>query len=69
LHPDTSLDYHPQGPGWSAAGPLRTIPEWVRKGGSSPVGRTTWVLWKFYDGDATLLPSGLLGPVKILGVD
>jgi hypothetical protein len=65
LYPDPSLDYHPQGPAWSAAGPLQTIPEWVRNGGSSLVGRTTWVLWKFYGGDEPLLSSGLLGPVKI----
>ncbi|AKJ63599.1 glycosyl hydrolase [Kiritimatiella glycovorans] len=68
MHPDPSLDYHPRGPNWSAAGPLQHIPDWVREGGESPVGRTTFVLWKFYDGEAPLLESGLMGPVELLPV-
>lgn len=66
LHPDPGLDYHPRGPAWSAGGPLRKIPEWVRNGEPSPAGRTTWLLWRFYGGDETLLPSGLLGPVRLV---
>jgi hypothetical protein len=65
MHPDPSLDYDPNGPTWSAAGPLRSIPDWVREGKRSPVGRTTFVLWKFYDADSPLLTSGLLGPVTL----
>ena len=66
LHPDPELDYSPNRPGWSAAGPLATLPDWVRNGGRSPVGRTSFVLWGFYGGDEPLMESGLLGPVKIM---
>jgi hypothetical protein len=64
LHPDPSLDYMQIGGIWGV-GPHRTIPQWVRDGGSSPVGRTTWILNKFYSADSPLLPSGLLGPVRL----
>jgi hypothetical protein len=65
LHPDPSLDYSSQCPPWSAGGPLKTIPGWVKSGGKSPAGRTTFLLWKFYGGDEPLLESGLLGPVTL----
>ena len=65
LHPDPSLDYSAQCPPWSAGGPLKTIPDWVKSSGKSPVGRTTFLLWKFYGGDEPLLESGLLGPVTL----
>jgi hypothetical protein len=48
---------------------VEAIPEWVRNGGASAAGRTTWVLWKFYGGDEPLLPSGLLGPLRILVIN
>lgn len=64
-HPDPGLDYSKQGAPWAAGGPLKTIPDWVKAGGKSPVGRTTFLLWKFYGGTEELLPSGLLGPVTI----
>ncbi|MCF7864629.1 MAG: hypothetical protein K9L89_07560, partial [Kiritimatiellales bacterium] len=51
LHPDPLLDYSSQCPSWSAGGPLKTIPDWVKSGGKSPAGRTTFLLWKFYGGD------------------
>lgn len=69
LHPDPELDYLPYGNWgreWIAGGPLTSIPDWVKNGGKSPVGRTSFVLWKFYDGDdSKLLKSGLIGPVII----
>lgn len=65
LHPDPALDYTKQKPSWAAGGPIKTIPDWVKANGKSPVGRTTFLLWKFYGGDEELLPSGLLGPVKL----
>ncbi len=65
LHPDPSLDYMQIGGIWGV-GPQKTIPQWVRDGGSSPVGRTTWILNKFYSADSPLLPSGLLGPVRLV---
>jgi hypothetical protein len=41
----------------------------VREGKPSPTGRfafTTWELWKK---DASPIPSGLLGPVRLVPVD
>jgi len=64
LHPDPSLDHTTIGGVWGV-GPQQYIPEWVREGTGSPVGRTTWILNKFYDADSPLLPSGLLGPVTL----
>ena len=64
LHPDPSLVYGPKSPAW-AGGDIQSIPEWVKNGGTSPIGRTTFVTFRFYDADSPLLPSGLLGPVVI----
>ena len=50
---------------WNAEGSLTEWPEWFVKGEKSPTGRiafTTWKLWKKGD---SLLPAGLLGPVKL----
>jgi hypothetical protein len=60
LHPDSSLVYSGR-----SVGVIRTIPEWVKTGGASPVGRTTFVAYRYYDEDSPLLPSGLFGPVEI----
>ena len=40
-------------------------PDWVKSGGVSPVGRTTFLLRDAYQGDEKLLQSGLLGPVTV----
>ena len=42
------------------------IPKWVKEGGKSPTGRATFTTWKHWDKDDELLPSGLIGPVRIL---
>jgi hypothetical protein len=50
-------------------GTLKEWPQWVREGKPSPTGRfafTTWELWKK---DASPIPSGLLGPVRLVPVD
>jgi hypothetical protein len=65
LFPDPALDYSKQKPPWAAGGPIKSIPDWVKANGKSPLGRTTFLLWKFYGGGENLLPSGLLGPVKL----
>ena len=44
------------------------LPDWVKKGEKSPTGRFTFTTWKHWDKADTLLPSGLLGPVKLCGV-
>ena len=50
-------------------GTLKEWPQWLSEGKPSPTGRftfTTWRLWK--KGDA-LVPSGLLGPVRLLATE
>ncbi|MEI7946546.1 MAG: glycosyl hydrolase [bacterium] len=65
LHPDPSLDYGKNRKKGTENGPLKTIPDWVKHGGKSPVGRTTFILRKAYNGSEPLLESGLLGPVTL----
>jgi hypothetical protein len=40
-------------------------PKWLLEGRASPVGRRTFATWKHWSKDSPLLPSGLLGPVKL----
>ena len=45
---------------------MKEWPQWMNEGKTSPTGRytfTSWRLWK--EGDA-LVPSGLLGPVRLM---
>jgi hypothetical protein len=44
---------------------IREIPQWVNEGKSSPTGRYTFTTWKHWSKHDELLPSGLIGPVKI----
>ncbi|MBO7720883.1 MAG: hypothetical protein J6T01_00600 [Kiritimatiellae bacterium] len=44
---------------------LKKIPEWVKAGKPSPTGRCTFTTWKHWDKHDALLPSGLLGPVRL----
>jgi hypothetical protein len=47
--------------------PLARIPDWLQKGTPRPSsGRQTLTTWKFYEKDAPLLPSGLIGPVRLM---
>ncbi len=50
---------------WSD-GMLKEIPQWVREGKRSPTGRYTFTTARHHTKDSPLLPSGLLGPVRIL---
>jgi hypothetical protein len=48
-------------------GNLAAWPEWFAKGQSRPTSeRFTFTTWKHYIKDSPLLPSGLLGPVRIM---
>jgi hypothetical protein len=48
-------------------GRLVRWPDWLLEGKPRPsAGRLTFATWKHYDKDSPLLPSGLLGPVRIL---
>ena len=56
LPPDA--EYRPDG---SLAG----IPAWVPEGKASPVGRNAFATWRHWRKEDKLLPSGLVGPIKI----
>lgn len=64
FHPDTTYQY---GRGrLTTLGSMKSIPEWVQNGGKSPVGRTTYIPYWFYDGTEPLFESGLIGPVRLV---
>ena len=44
---------------------IKDMPEWVKNGEKSPVGRFTFTTWHHWKKDDSLLPSGLLGPVAV----
>ena len=47
---------------------VKEIPQWVKEGKPSPTGRHTFTTWKHWDKNDRLLPSGLVGPVKLYAV-
>jgi len=52
---------------YARGGNLSRWPEWLVKGEPRPSARRlTFSTWKHYDKNSPLLPSGLLGPVKVL---
>ena len=54
---------------YARGGNLARWPDWLREGKPRPSARRlTFSTWKHYDKDSPLLPSGLLGPVKVLGI-
>ncbi|MBI2433880.1 MAG: glycosyl hydrolase [Candidatus Hydrogenedentes bacterium] len=46
-------------------GTLKAWPQWLLEGKSSPTGRQTFSSWRHWSKDDALLPSGLLGPVRV----
>lgn len=51
---------------WSNGGPPKQWPEWLLEGRPRPVKeRVTFTTWHHYNKESPLLPSGLLGPVKL----
>ncbi|MBI4892672.1 MAG: hypothetical protein HY821_18755 [Acidobacteria bacterium] len=56
----------PEDAEWNEKGRLKAWPQWLLDGRSSPTGRITFTHVRTYSKDAPLLPSGLLGPVRIL---
>lgn len=48
-------------------GTLKAWPAWLKSGAKSPTGRSTFATWRQYGPNDPLLPSGLLGPVKLIG--
>ncbi len=52
---------------YGKSGGLLRVPEWVIKKEPRPsAGRFAFSTWKHFTGDSPLLPSGLLGPVRLL---
>lgn len=47
-------------------GTLREWPDWLQAGQPSPTGRQTFSTWRLWKKNDPLLPSGLLGPVRII---
>jgi hypothetical protein len=45
---------------------LKTWPQWVLDGKSSPAGRHTFTSWRLWNKNDPLQPSGLLGPVRVV---
>jgi len=53
---------------WKDWETLYDWPDWFKKGGKSPAGRYTFTTVLHYQKDSPLMPSGLLGPVRIMSV-
>ncbi|XOV91041.1 MAG: glycosyl hydrolase [Bacteroidota bacterium] len=53
---------------WKDWETLVVWPEWFKDGEESPTGRYTFTTGRHYQKDSPLMPSGLLGPVKIVTV-
>ena len=45
---------------------IKEIPDWVKSGKPSPTGRLAFTTWHHWTKDDKLLPSGLLGPVRLV---
>lgn len=50
-------------------GTLKAWPAWLEEGKPSPTGRYTFTTWRLWRKDEPLLPSGLLGPVRVVSED
>jgi hypothetical protein len=50
----------------SPDGTLKSWPAWVARNDPSPTGRQSFVSWRMYKKGDALLPSGLLGPVRLV---
>ena len=52
---------------YAGGGNLLRWPDWISGAGRRPAtGRTTFATWRHFSADSPLLPSGILGPVRIL---
>ena len=58
---------HPSEEEYGREGNLLRWPAWLHRGTARPSpGRLAFATWKHYTRDSPLLPSGLLGPVRLL---
>ncbi len=49
-------------------GTLKQWPRWLLEGKPSPTGRYTFTTWRLWSKEEPLVPSGLLGPVRLVPV-
>lgn len=61
---DCEWDGKASGKGYKLC-PIKCIPDWVKEGRQSPMGRHTFTTWKHWSKEDDLLSSGLLGPVVL----
>ncbi len=59
-------DFLPEDCEWKPGGGIKELPAWVKEGRPSPAGRSTFTTWKHWRKTDPLLPSGLLGPVRLV---
>jgi hypothetical protein len=66
LPPDT--ERFGAGPGLAGrnSGSLKTWPQWLLDGQPSPTGRVSFSTWNLYRKGDPLVPSGLIGPVRLI---
>jgi len=50
-------------------GSLKAWPQWLTNHQPRTSGRRTFATWRHYQANDSLLPSGLLGPVRVLAVE
>ncbi len=56
----------PEDCAWNKDNSLEAWPQWILAGKASPTGRFTFATWRQYEKGASLIPSGLIGPVALL---
>ncbi len=50
---------------WNSSGSLRGWPEWFLQGQKRPSERVAFTTWKHWHASSALVPSGLMGPVRV----
>ncbi|MCX7819873.1 MAG: glycosyl hydrolase [Kiritimatiellae bacterium] len=58
-------EHLPEDCDWPVHGPLKQLPEWFVKRLPRPSGRIAFTTWRHWTRNDPLIPSGLLGPVRI----
>jgi hypothetical protein len=50
-------------------GTLKEWPQWLSAGKTSPTGRYTFTSWRLWKKGDSLVPSGLIGPVRLVATE
>jgi hypothetical protein len=56
----------PSEPERNPDGTLKQWPQWILEGKPDPSGRQTFCMWNLWAKDDALIPSGLIGPVRLI---